>query len=323
MSLINKSKKFPSLSSVPAIDVFIKVVSGELEKQFENRGVSNLSKKERTALLELQTWHDIQFKPADKGGNVVLWPNELYMKQAHKQLNDRKCYTKLRYNPLAEFKNELLHILTQAYEEGTIPKKMVDVITELHPRLPTLYLIPKIHKNINDPPGRPIVSGKGGLCEIICSVIDFFLKPLVVELPSYIRDTTSVLCQLDDLQLDKNMILVTADVESLYTSIRHQDGIKAAELFLNHSTLEKPMVGLILTLLEFILTHNVFTFDQNIYKQIQGTAMGASCAPSYANLFMGAWERGIFFNKDIPGIKNIHHWNALHGWKTQKNAGKN
>ncbi|XP_069582772.1 cytochrome P450 3A2-like [Ranitomeya imitator] len=90
-------------------------------------------------------------------------------------------------------------------------------------------------------------------------------EPLVVSLPSYIRDTTSALQRLDQIYLEENMVIVTADVESLYTSIRHQDGLKS-------------------------------------------TAMGASCAPSYANLFLGAWDREIFHNDDIQLMNHVHNW---------------
>ncbi|CAH2324775.1 Hypothetical predicted protein, partial [Pelobates cultripes] len=40
-------------------------------------------------------------------------------------------------------------------------------------------------------------------------------------------------------------------------------------------------------LLKFILTHNFFLFQNKYYHQVQGTAMGTSCAPSYANLHLG------------------------------------
>ncbi|KAM4048962.1 uncharacterized protein ACNLHF_025742 [Anomaloglossus baeobatrachus] len=54
--------------------------------------------------------------------------------------------------------DELLSILSQAFDEGIIPKKLLDFMKNLHPRLATFYLIPKVHKNITDPPGRPIVA---------------------------------------------------------------------------------------------------------------------------------------------------------------------
>ncbi|CAJ0961379.1 unnamed protein product [Ranitomeya imitator] len=123
-----------------------------------------------------------------------------------------------------------------------------------------------------------------------------------------IRDTTSALQRLDQLCLEDNMIFVTADVESLYTSIRHQDGLDAVRFFLGTGSLDVDMVELILVLLEFLLTHNAFTFNNRIYLQLQGTAMGASCAPSYANLFLGAWEREVFQDDLIQDIGHIHNW---------------
>ncbi|OCT55904.1 hypothetical protein XELAEV_18001096mg [Xenopus laevis] len=47
----------------------------------------------------------------------------------------------------------------------------------------------------------------------------------------------------------------------------------------------------ILKALSFVLHHNVFIFNGVYYLQRQGVAMGAKCAPSYANLFLGEWER--------------------------------
>ncbi|CAJ0916561.1 unnamed protein product [Ranitomeya imitator] len=102
--------------------------------------------------------------------------------------------------------------------------------------------------------------------------------------------------------------MVTADVEALYTSIRHADGIEAVALYLRTSNLDGNLVELLLELLEFVLLHNVFVFGQGTYLQLHGTAMGACCAPSYANLFLGAWEREIFMSNPIPQTDLIQGW---------------
>ncbi|XP_077112938.1 uncharacterized protein LOC143768136 [Ranitomeya variabilis] len=52
----------------------------------------------------------------------------------------------------------LLDIIDKAFIQGIVSKKLVDNIRLNHPKLPTFYLIPKLHKNALDPPGRPIVS---------------------------------------------------------------------------------------------------------------------------------------------------------------------
>ncbi|KAM4050243.1 uncharacterized protein ACNLHF_014747 isoform 1-T1 [Anomaloglossus baeobatrachus] len=172
---------------------------------------------------------------------------------------------------------------------------------------PTFYLLPKIHKNPRVPPGRPIVSGMGGLCDAVCKFIDFYLQPLVETLPSHVRDTSDVLRRLNGLTADEGILLVTLDVETLYTNICHEHGLRAVEYFLSMSNWAPPLQQLILELLEFILTHNVFTFGERFYLQRRGTAMGAACAPSYANLFLGYWEREVF-GGGVPASSHAQCW---------------
>lgn len=48
-----------------------------------------------------------------------------------------------------------------------------------------------------------------------------------------------------------------------------------------------PLNEFILQLLSFILTRNYFIFEDQHFLQSQGVAMGTSCTPSYANLYLG------------------------------------
>ncbi|XP_077137865.1 uncharacterized protein LOC143804003 [Ranitomeya variabilis] len=52
----------------------------------------------------------------------------------------------------------LLDIIDKAFTQGIVSKKLLDTVRRNQPKLPTFYLIPKLHKNALDPPGRPIVS---------------------------------------------------------------------------------------------------------------------------------------------------------------------
>ena len=45
-----------------------------------------------------------------------------------------------------------------------------------------------------------------------------------------------------------------------------------------------------------ILTMNNFSFNDNHYLQIHGTAMGTKMAPAYANLFLGYFEANALEN---------------------------
>ena len=51
-----------------------------------------------------------------------------------------------------------------------------------------LYLLPKIDKCLSDVPGRPVISNYGNPTEKASEFLDFYLKPLMQNGWSYIRD---------------------------------------------------------------------------------------------------------------------------------------
>ena len=71
-----------------------------------------------------------------------------------------------------------------------------------HPKLPTFYLLPKIHKFNN--PGRPIVSACSCPTEHISECLDAVLQPLVQSLPTYIKDSTHALNFIEDINQTPN-----------------------------------------------------------------------------------------------------------------------
>ena len=159
------------------------------------------------------------------------------------------------------------------------------------------YILPKIHKNKDNPPGRPIVSATSHSTEHISQFVDAHLDPLVPKLPSYIKDTTHFLRKLDDLkELPPGSLLVALDVSSLYTNIPHKEGIEACRKALNssgHLSRFCLKTESICDLMRMILTMNNFEFDSNHFIQIYGTAMGTRMAPAYASLFMGDLEEKL------------------------------
>ena len=69
-------------------------------------------------------------------------------------------------------------------------------------------------------------------------------------------------------------LLVTMDVNSLYINIPHSDIVEACRSFLTMNTTDQTLINDIPSLVDFILKHNLFVFDDEQYLQINGTAMG-------------------------------------------------
>ena len=87
----------------------------------------------------------------------------------------------------------------------------------------------------------------------------------------------------------------TLDVKSLYTNIPDHDDIQAAREALN-SVPKKPIATkVIIKFLFLILTLNNFIFYGIHYLQKLGCAMETICAPNYANIFMGKFERNFTY----------------------------
>ena len=186
-----------------------------------------------------------------------------------------------------------------------IDKSCADFLSNPEYRTSQLYMLPKIHKRLEKPPGRPIVSGNGCPTERISQFVDFFLKPIVQDVRSYSKDTTHFLNILEDLgELPANTLLVTLDVSSLYTNIPNDIGIEACQEQLNlyRTGATNPRNDSIIELLTMVLTKNNFDFNNQHYLQVGGTAMGTRLAPSYANIFMDHFERNYVYTYETQPL---------------------
>lgn len=136
-------------------------------------------------------------------------------------------------------------------------------------------MLPKTHKNLLRPLGRPIVSGIGSLTDNASKFVDNVLMPHVLSLPSYIHDTTDLLKHIKGIQVPLDSLFMAIDVEALYSNIPHEQGVLMAKSFLmKQDCTTWPLNEFILHLLSFILTRNYFVFEDLHFLQIQGVAMG-------------------------------------------------
>ena len=142
---------------------------------------------------------------------------------------------------------------------------------------------------------------------MVSALVDHYSKHLVKNLESYVQDSPDYLRIIESEnergpQL-KNTFPVTVDVTSLYTSIPaggKSGGIEAFKKFLNtRSTEEKNTMPteFLIECLTLVLNGNIFTFNEELFIQKIGTAMGTKLAPTYACLFMGWLEEDFLKNK--------------------------
>ena len=98
------------------------------------------------------------------------------------------------------------------------------------------------------------------------------------------KDTAHFLRHIDALA--PGSMLISMDVNSFFTHIPHADAVAACRNFLNKHNIQSDIATDIPILIDFILRHNTFTFNDKYYLQTNGTAMCTKMAPAYANIFM-------------------------------------
>ena len=257
----------------------------------------NLTKDERKAMKTLQDNLDIVIKPADKGGAIVIQDTENYKKECLRQLSNKDHYRYLISNPVQDLNKKIHSTLTEGLQKGLINQEEFEALYNKYPRTSNFYCLPKIHKENN--PGRPIVNSIGSITEKISCYVDEQIKDLVKLVPSYIKDTSHFLQEIEKMNVDEEDILVTVDVSALYTNILHQEGLTAMKNFMENNGTPKEHSEFITKLASLVLKSNYFEFDNKIYYQKQGTAMGTKMAPNYAIIYMHWIETGF--------LQSIHH----------------
>ena len=258
----------------------------------------NLSKNEKIALRELEKNNNIVIKAADKGSAIVIQNKTDYIQEALRQLGNKSHYV-MSQNDLSDaHMSQITNQVQIMFDNGEISEACKAFLTDFKHRTSRFYLLPKIHKNILPPPGRPIISGNGCPTERISQFVDFFIRDLSKLGKSFVRDTTHLLQLVNKIHCTPSeTLLVTLDVTGLYTNIPNSEGIRSVHTALNKYRLAgvNPSNASILRLLRMVLTMNNFEFNGSNYLQVGGTAMGTKTAPNYAILFMNNFEDNFVY----------------------------
>ena len=152
----------PKLSISPAVGAFKFINSFHsgvrCSLRAENRETpsDNLSPEKRRALISLRDRKDIVIKPAKRGSAVVIWAKKEYERETLRQRSDTSRYELLNQDLTASNNSTISKSVGELLVNGSINAPAAKDLTEKEPRAASLYLLPKIHKSLTSPPGRPV-----------------------------------------------------------------------------------------------------------------------------------------------------------------------
>ena len=150
-----------------------------------------------------------------------------------------------------------------------------------------LYGLPKVHKPVinNIPKFQPVLSAINTPVYKLAKYLVPILSPLTVN-DYTVKD--SFIFAKEVISFDHNLSMASLDVESLFTNISVDEAIKNAvdDLFSSNMYRGKLSKSELYCLLKLATPESSFIFDNILYKQIVGVAMGSPLGHTLANAFL-------------------------------------
>ena len=157
-------------------------------------------------------------------------------------------------------------------------------------KLPCFYVLPKLHKwkNKNDLlSSRPIAGVTKWFTTPISILLDTLLQPKLVDKPWILKNSFQLTEDLNNIKIRddiNNYFLVTLDVTALYPNIKLE---KLYNEVLNDNPTLQQMA-------RFIFENNFLEYNDKVFRQKNGIAMGTNCAVSIANLYLAVLLDPLF-----------------------------
>ncbi|CAH2247488.1 Hypothetical predicted protein [Pelobates cultripes] len=187
----------------------VQIQEPELEVNCVDLSKCKNKRDEWRAVGALRSDDSIIIRAADKGEAIVVMDIDKYNAEAMAQLSNRVHYEKLSRDPTKEFQDSIGVITLEALNQGLINKKIFEFLNT--------FSVPASQN-----PQGSFESPWQAHCVRLWffAYIDAYLQVLVVQMRSYIRDTSDFWGKLDNLGSScRDSLLCTIDVCSLYTSI--------------------------------------------------------------------------------------------------------
>ena len=295
----------------------------------------HLSNEEFEALKNLSANFNLIIQKADKGNSVVLVEKDVYIRHIEKILDDATKFEKVKIkkgilNFSINHERRINDYLKSLEKSGSLTTDQYKKIKAIGSRPGSLYGLCKVHKAIIDacPPFRPILSAIGtpsyklakSLVPKLCSITfnEFTVKDSFAFAEEIVHQ-------------DGKLLMGSLDVDSLFTNIPLKKTINICTnlLYKNVDIIEGINKSEFENLLSLATQESYFMFNDILYKQKDGVAMGSPLGRTMANVFLAFYEmkwleqcpnefKPVFYRRYVDDIfvlfESAEHLSKFHAY---------
>lgn len=239
------------------------------------------------ALKSLRADTSIIITKPDKGRGTVILDKLEYINKVEEILNDTTKFKRVLEDPfkyITKLEDKLARILRKLLKLKIITDETFKYLFSSGSTLGVLYGLPKIHKFNN--PIRPILSTIGTFNYYLAKFFVPIIEPLTVY--NYtLQNSFDFVREIRNINIS-NKKVASFDVQSLFTNIPLDETIEIITKGLYKDSpkyMDLPRTQF-KELLGIAVKESPFLFNEKLYIQTDGVAMGSCLGPSFANAFL-------------------------------------
>ena len=204
----------------------------------------------------------------------------------------------------ATIETKLQNRLRELLNSEQLPKQVYDEVRPRSSQIPRMYALPKTHKV--GTPQRPILSMIGSSHHELAKWLAVILHQVQEQFSTNcIKDSFTFAQTMQDLRLEgKDVYLCSFDISSLFTNVplKEMIGICAEALYKDPSSTPPILQAVFNEVTDSATSSAEFSFNDTMYKQTNGVAMGSPLRPALANIFVGYHESKLFSCVQKPTV---------------------
>lgn len=268
----------------------------------------NMTKEERDCLKELSKWNKDEmcprmFRIQDKGSRLVVESKERYRKKMLEYLEDISIFKENEEEQTETNEKRVNNWVKKWDRREQLGSEETEWIACAKTRPAKVYANIKTHKDTW--PYRYIISCNNTAIEKLARWVEFHLKSLARQHPTYLKDTKHFLNFIETYNEEQGpfkeneLLMVCRDISNFYPSCDTNKCLDAVESLLSTRDIQCPSSECILEAISITMSANSTNFDGRFFTQIDGATIGSPDSGSITDIF-GAVHIDKKINDDCP-----------------------